>query len=435
MKSSVSFACFFRVSVFVLIIAQSLRYANFRLPSLLILFLLSSELAAQSDTVLAYDAREHRILRYYSVPFNGSKQSDNTGFSCGTESGFTELDLTKPVNTPAESGFTDIVPAHQLFRVTEYPVRTAVKLFAFKNDTMIQKCSGILVGKNLVLTALHCLCELDGPPFNNVYYDSLYAIPAYDNKMPQEGFGGSVGKKYYILKDGFKNFMGNDIAMVELDDPVGEKTGWIGIGYSNDEDFFKNSVFHKFSYPGVRHLEDTARIYNGDTLYYNYGTLDRITNDGLGYNLTGIPGQSGSTVFYTDNKVYYSLGVLNFSSCSMHKRIDQEIFYSFKGIIEAGTAETGEYQMAAVSDFRLFNAYPNPFNPATTISYYIPRPSHVDLKITDMLGREVTTLVNEEQNSGEYKVQFDARTLPSGVYIYTIQAGDYRASRKLMLVK
>ncbi|MGE5679923.1 MAG: amidohydrolase family protein, partial [Bacillota bacterium] len=85
--------------------------------------------------------------------------------------------------------------------------------------------------------------------------------------------------------------------------------------------------------------------------------------------------------------------------------------------------------------FQLNQNYPNPFNPTTTIRYSIPRESFVELKVFDLLGREVTTLINKEQSPGEYKVQFDGSSLPSGVYIYTIQAGQYRASKKLMLLK
>ncbi|MDP4175845.1 MAG: T9SS type A sorting domain-containing protein [Bacteroidota bacterium] len=85
--------------------------------------------------------------------------------------------------------------------------------------------------------------------------------------------------------------------------------------------------------------------------------------------------------------------------------------------------------------FELGQNYPNPFNPSTTISYSIPKKSIVELKIYDMLGREVSTLINKMQNAGDYKVQFNGSSLPSGIYIYTIQAGEYRTSKKLTLLK
>lgn len=88
-----------------------------------------------------------------------------------------------------------------------------------------------------------------------------------------------------------------------------------------------------------------------------------------------------------------------------------------------------------MDQYQLTQNYPNPFNPVTTISYSIPKESFVEMRIFDMLGREVSTLVSKEQRAGEYKVQFDASSLPSGVYIYTLQSGQFRNSKKLLLLK
>lgn len=98
-----------------------------------------------------------------------------------------------------------------------------------------------------------------------------------------------------------------------------------------------------------------------------------------------------------------------------------------------GQNEPGVVSMP--KEYNLFNNYPNPFNPTTIISYSLPKQTYVELKIYDMLGREVSTLVNKEQIAGEYKIKFDGTSLPSGIYIYSIHAGEYRASKKLMLLK
>ncbi|MEI6053360.1 MAG: T9SS type A sorting domain-containing protein, partial [Opitutaceae bacterium] len=86
-------------------------------------------------------------------------------------------------------------------------------------------------------------------------------------------------------------------------------------------------------------------------------------------------------------------------------------------------------------EFALRQNYPNPFNPSTTIRYSLARQSHVELTVFDMLGREVSTLVSAEQSAGEYHVQVDGSTIPSGVYIYTMKAGDFRESKKFLLLK
>lgn len=85
--------------------------------------------------------------------------------------------------------------------------------------------------------------------------------------------------------------------------------------------------------------------------------------------------------------------------------------------------------------YSLEQNYPNPFNPSTKISWYLPASSQVTLKVYDLLGNEVATLVDEHREAGIYKVEFNASALSSGVYMYRIQAGDYVAVKKMLLLK
>lgn len=87
------------------------------------------------------------------------------------------------------------------------------------------------------------------------------------------------------------------------------------------------------------------------------------------------------------------------------------------------------------AEFSLEQNYPNPFNPSTSISFSILTSEFVSLKVFDVLGREVATLVNEEKPTGRYKVDFNAANLPSGVYLYKLQAGNFAETKKLMLLK
>ena len=86
-------------------------------------------------------------------------------------------------------------------------------------------------------------------------------------------------------------------------------------------------------------------------------------------------------------------------------------------------------------DYALLQNYPNPFNPSTVIKYDLPKVSFVTLKIYDVLGREVRTLVNEDKPAGRYEVNFNADNLASGIYLYRIQAGNYVETKKLMVIK
>ena len=85
--------------------------------------------------------------------------------------------------------------------------------------------------------------------------------------------------------------------------------------------------------------------------------------------------------------------------------------------------------------YNLEQNYPNPFNPSTMIKFSIPEASVVKIIVTDILGREVATLVNDELGAGNYSVSFDAAKISSGVYFYTLLTDSFKQSRKMLLMK
>jgi hypothetical protein len=96
---------------------------------------------------------------------------------------------------------------------------------------------------------------------------------------------------------------------------------------------------------------------------------------------------------------------------------------------------TGIPESRIAEMFSLNQNYPNPFNPITTISYQLPRQSHVTLKVFDVLGREVATLVNRIEQPGYKSVGFNASDLASGVYYYRLQAGNFVETKKFVLIR
>jgi hypothetical protein len=96
-------------------------------------------------------------------------------------------------------------------------------------------------------------------------------------------------------------------------------------------------------------------------------------------------------------------------------------------------------ESSEINDLQLYQNYPNPFNPSTTIKYQIPELSFVTLKIYDVLGNEIATLVNEEKPAGSYEINFNAANLSSGIYIYQLsaagEAGRFIKTRKMILLR
>jgi hypothetical protein len=103
--------------------------------------------------------------------------------------------------------------------------------------------------------------------------------------------------------------------------------------------------------------------------------------------------------------------------------------------VTTGPNDVTDDDLSIPKEFALHQNYPNPFNPATIISYQIPVHSHVELKVYNMLGREIETLVNREQNAGSYDIKFGRDNLSSGVYLYRIKAGSFIKTNKMIFLK
>jgi hypothetical protein len=111
------------------------------------------------------------------------------------------------------------------------------------------------------------------------------------------------------------------------------------------------------------------------------------------------------------------------------------IYQIWLAIIDRNLLPVETQEELPVSKIALYQNFPNPFNPSTKIRYALSNQQHVSLKIYDMLGNDIKTLVNEFKPAGEYEVGFDAGNLPSGVYFYKLVAGKYVAVKKLLLLR
>ena len=124
---------------------------------------------------------------------------------------------------------------------------------------------------------------------------------------------------------------------------------------------------------------------------------------------------------YSDSKVLtgkytYRLKQIDFDgSFEYSKEVEVEVYVPFKFLLEQN--------------------FPNPFNPSTKIKYSVPQTSQVQIKVFDLLGKEIETLVNEEKPAGTYEIEFNAANLPSGVYFYQLKADNYIETKKMILIK
>ncbi|MCB9248250.1 MAG: T9SS type A sorting domain-containing protein [Ignavibacteriales bacterium] len=140
-----------------------------------------------------------------------------------------------------------------------------------------------------------------------------------------------------------------------------------------------------------------------------------------------------------------SLGsITNLSWIFINIDSENSNYYSFLSTritVHYGSITDVESDKNLSAQFELSQNYPNPFNPTTIIKYSVPNvvsnfsSNNVELKVYDVLGREIKTLVNQKQKAGNYEVSFDTKELSSGVYFYRLQSGDFIQTKKMMLLK
>ena len=197
------------------------------------------------------------------------------------------------------------------------------------------------------------------------------------------------------------------------------------------------------SFTGFANNNVVNLIWNTATEVNNYGfEIERqMTNDKNGHSSL-VNGLWGAIGFVKGNG--NSNSPKNYSFTDNSNLSPGKYSYRLKQIDNDGKFEYSkviDVAFNAPKEFSLNQNYPNPFNPATTISYSIPKAEHVTLKVYDELGKEVSSLVDENKEAGNYMVQFNgqqttsSKQLSSGIYFYRLTAGDFTDVKKLMLLK
>jgi photosystem II stability/assembly factor-like uncharacterized protein len=221
-----------------------------------------------------------------------------------------------------------------------------------------------------------------------------------------------------------------------------------GVNKINTIKFYDENMgmFVSYNYPGDNFFYRTSDGGNSWT------KLSRVTNRNL-HDIEFLPGSFSNVWFTNYDNLYFSSDTGNTwqevpivdSSLAAHniEFLNDSIGFvlccdgNFFATENNGGIITSinDKNISVVNEYSLFQNYPNPFNPSTKINWQSPVGSWHTLKIYDVLGKEITTLIDEYKPSGRYEIEFNASMLPSGVYVYKLQAGDFISFRKMMLLK
>jgi photosystem II stability/assembly factor-like uncharacterized protein len=237
----------------------------------------------------------------------------------------------------------------------------------------------------------------------------------YDRRIMKSYNGGESW--YYIYTH---SYFGNNISVGDIYF-IDQNTGWVcNPNYPLIKTTDGGNSWVEMNYEGGR----TIQFINSDIGWIagnEEGEIKKSTDGGLNWinQSTGVTVRLNS-IFFLDESTGWAVGA--------------------NGTILSTLFGSSVEDFENPNEFLLSQNYPNPFNPATTITYQIPQREFVTLKVYDILGREVATLVNEEKPAGSYEVEFNShsvegRNLTSGIYFYQLNAGGYSETKKMILLK
>ncbi len=298
----------------------------------------SLKVVGQQRPVLVVDLTNGSVDSITDISVNQLLTKDKTDFYVGLgTNGFATLDMQTPTtNVFNNTSFSMLSPTSDEYMLNEFPISTSVLFSRIEDGVDLPNCSGSMISKRHVLTAAHCVASLF-PLSDSLVVDSLRVSPVFNNGESHPVFGTSLVNKVYFFRDW--DLEGDDIAVLELQDPIGIQTGWISVGFNQNETELINHHYYKFSYP-----KDSGFGFNGDTLYTNYGSISYATGDYIGINgAQGFGGQSGSSLIHTENGVTYtSYGTATWAAQFRHAYFKNWHFYSLLEIIKDDLASSFE---------------------------------------------------------------------------------------------
>lgn len=261
-----------------------------------------------------------------------------------------------------------------------------------------------------------------------ILFDPTTAIPTLVGAIGFDKVGAIEFGPDGILYGGVGLSVANAGALISIDPSTGAGTliGPTGFLAISGLSFF----------PGIIPVEltsFTATVNDSEVLLswttateLNNGGFDVERNSGNGFEVVGfVPGFGTTTESHSYN--FTDSDVQTGTYTYRLKQVDLDGTFEYSDEIEV--------EIIVPSEFTLEQNYPNPFNPSTQITYKLAQNSNVVLKVYNLLGKEVAVLVDEKKEAGIHKVNFDASSLPSGVYLYKIETAGLIKTKKMLLLK
>jgi len=241
------------------------------------------------------------------------------------------------------------------------------------------------------------------------------------------------GDHWTVLPNMYSFFAGDNA----LHDMAFNGTDWFAvgegvIGKTTDGGNSWNQLLNTWSYPAqwILYIFDIEFSPADKNKLYATGDCNEVYKVPLLYSA-----DYGMT---WDTLSYNSIMKPNIRCLAIKSTVGSDkVFLGGRGVYKYENIFTGVQDKKSIKPnyYFLSQNYPNPFNPSTTFSFYLPKRSHAALKIFDLLGREVATIVSEELTAGNYSRKWNAGNTPSGIYFYRLQAGAFTETKKLILLR
>lgn len=311
---------------------------TFIIGFLCLLFSTKNLSAQQTPEIMVYDFATKTMDTLQSISFDGNVVHAKTENYVGLNNTVT-LDLNVPnENLVEKTQFTYQTPVSSIFDKIAYPLSSGVKLVLPGRDDRHQ-CTGVMVSENFVLSSAHCTLDTYE---NTVIIEDMDAIASYDESLDASEKLRAKVKKIYFIKD-WNIGDGEDLALYELENPIGLYSGWMSIGFEDDIAKIEGEVMHKMSYPAYSTPLNPTE-FDGNDLHISYGVVDYVVPEYIGVknHLVGAGGESGSPIFTTDNQNdYTAYGVLTWAGFHNHSRFNASVYYAYENILRNNSQVAG----------------------------------------------------------------------------------------------